>query len=258
MNPKLEPEFKIKNEMKLRVQIIIAAVFLLFTGFAKAQDDEFQDLRVLYMDQKYDKLISKAEGYVNKDKTRKNPEPYLYLSKAYFEISKLEEYNKKYPPEKAFREAMKWATKYRRKDREGEIYDDNDFYFNELKKAVIEEAAGLMSDDKFSRAKRYYSSITSFDPDDPGAWLMLGYSQIKMRAMMEAKIALEEAGRVMHRVDMTKLNSVERKLLLDGVLGYSDYLMEQGMRDSARTTLDLAKPALEGDPEFDMFFNRVN
>ena len=244
--------------MKFRIQIVTAAIFLFIGGIVKAQDDEFQDLRVLYMDQKYEKLISKAEAYVNKDKTRKNPEPYLYLSKAYFEISQLEEYSKKYPSEKAFREAMKWATKYRRKDREGEIYEDNDFYFNELKKAVIEEAAGLMSDEKYSRAKRYYSSITTFDPDDPGAWLMLGYSQVKMRAMMEAKVALEEAGRVMHRVDMTKLNSVERKLLLDGVLGYSDFLLEQGMRDSARTTLDLAKPALEGDTEFDMYINRIN
>ena len=244
--------------MKFRVQMIIAVALLFVAGFAKAQEDEFQDLRVLYMDQKYEKLISKAEAYVAKDKTRKSPEPYLYLSKAYFEISQSEEHNAKYPPDKAFRDALKWASKYRRKDKEGEIYDENDFYFNELKKSAIEEAAGLMSDQKYSRAKRYYDGITSFDPGDPGAWLMLGYCQVQMRAMQEAKLTLIEAGRVMHTANMEKLNSTDRKLLLSGVTYYSDYLIEQGMKDSARTTLDLARPALDGDSEYEMYLKKVN
>lgn len=244
--------------MKFKIQIIIAAAFLFVAGFAKAQEDEFQDLRVLYMDQKYEKLISKAEGYVAKDKTRKSPEPFLYLSKAYFEISQLEEYNAKFPPEKAFRDALKWASKYRRKDKEGDIYDENDFYFNELKKAAAEEAAGLMSDQKYSRAKRYYSGITSFDPDDAGAWLMQGYCEVEMRSMQEAKLTFQQAGRVMQTVNYEKLNSTERKLLLSGVTNYSDYLIEQGMRDSARTTLDLVKPALDGDTEYEMYLKKVN
>lgn len=244
--------------MKVNIQIVIAAVFVFVAGFAKAQEDEFADLRILYMDQKYEKLISKAEGYVAKDKTRKSPEPYLYLSKAYFEMSQLDEYAEKYPPDKSFRDALKWASKYRRKDKEGNIYDDNDFYFNELKKSAIEEAGGLMSDQKYSRAKRYYDGITDFDPTDAGAWLMLGYCQLQMRSMQEAKLTYQEAGKAMYTANLEKLNSTERKLLLNGVINYADYLIEEGMKDSARTTLDLARPALDGDSEFEMYLQRVN
>ena len=244
--------------MKFKTQIVLAAAFLFVAGFAQAQDDEFEDLRVLYMDQKYEKLISKAEGYVNKDNFRKSPEPYLYLSKDYFEMSQLEEFAEKYPPDKAFRDALKWASKYRRKDKEGAIYQDHDFYFNELKKSAIEEAGGLMSDQKYSRAKRYYDGITDFDPTDPGAWLMLGHCQVQMRSMQEAKLTYQQAGKAMHAANMEKLNSTERKLLLNGVINYSDYLIEQGMKDSARTTLDLARPALDGDSEFEMYLNKVN
>lgn len=244
--------------MKLNIQIICTAAFIFVAGFAKAQEDEFEDLRILYMDQKYEKLISKAEAYVDKDKTRKSPEPYLYLSKAYFEMSQLEEYNEDYPPDKAFRDALKWASKYRRKDKEGEIYDENDFYFQELKKSAIEEAGGLMSDQKYSRAKRYYDGITDFDPNDAGAWLMLGYCQMQMRSMQEAKLTFVEAGKVLNSANMDKLNSTERKLLLDGVINYSDYLIQEGMKDSARTTLDLAKPALDGDSEYEMYLDKVN
>ena len=243
--------------MKFKIQIVIAAAFVFVAGFAKAQEDEFSDLRILYMDQKYEKLISKAESYVEKDKTRKSPEPYLYLSKAYFEMSQSEEFADKYPPDKAFRDALKWASKYRRKDKEGEIYDENDFFFNELKRSAIEEAGGLMSDQKYSRAKRYYDGITDFDPNDAGAWLMLGYCQMQMRSMQEAKITFVEAGKVLRTANMDKLNSTERKLLLNGVINYSDYLIEEGMKDSARTTLDLAKPALDGDSEYEMYLKKV-
>lgn len=247
--------------MKFTYFLLFSALFILFAKTTAAQDEAqsntYEDLRNLYMDQKYEKLIAKAERYVSNDKTRKDAEPYLYLSKAYFEISQNEEFNEKFPPDKAFRDALKWASKYRRKDKEGQIYDDNDFYFNELKKSAIEEAGGLMSDEKYSRAKRYYDGITDFDPNDAGAWLMLGYCQIKMRAAQEAKMAYTEAGKVMQNLGEARLNSTEKNLLREGVINYADVLINDGMRDSARTTLDLAKPVLDGDTEFDMYYKKV-
>lgn len=248
--------------MKLRLPVIIAAAFVIFTNLAKAQEeqteDQYEDLRVLYMDQKYEKLISKAEHYVENDKTRKDAAPYLYLSKAYFEMSQNEEYAEKYPPDKAFRDALKWASKYRRKDKEGVLFKENDFYFQELKKSAIEEAGGLMSDQKYSRAKRYYDGICDFDPNNAGAWLMLGYCQLQMRATQEAKMAYTEAGKVLSTQPMESLNSTDLKLLREGVLNYADVLVNDGMRDSAKTVLDLAKPALDGDSEFDMYYKKVN
>ncbi len=236
----------------------VLATSLVFVAFYAKSQDQFEDLRILYMDEKYEKLISKGTSYAENDKTRKSPEPYLYLSKAYFEISQLEKYNEDYPPEKAFRNAMKWAAKYRRKDKEGVLYRENDMYFQELKKSAMNEAAGLMSDEKYSRAKRYYDGICDFDPEDAGAWLMLGYCQLKIRNVTEAKMNYKQAGVVLNTRDMTSLTSTERNLLLEGVLNYSEYLTSEGMRDSARTTLELAHPALEGDSEFLMHYNGTN
>ena len=115
-----------------------------------------------------------------------------------------------------------------------------------------------MSDEKYSRAKRYYDGICDFDPEDAGAWLMLGYCQAMIRNQTEAKLNFKQAGQVMHTRDMTTMNSTERKLFLNGVITYHDYLIEQGMRDSARTVLELAHPALEGDSEFLMYYNGTN
>ena len=243
--------------MNIRFSLILFCLAFLSFSLSAQDEGEFEDLRILYMDGKYEKLLGKAERYTDKDDTRKDPTPYLYLSKAYFEMSRLEEYAEDYPPEKCFRNSLKWASKYRRKDKDGSLFAEHDLYFRELKESAIIEAGGLMSDQKYSRAKRYYDAICDFDPEDPGAWLMLGYCKVQIRNVREAQIDFEKAGEVLHTRDLSTLNSVERKLLREGVFTYSDYLVEQSMRDSARTTLELVKPVLEGDNEFDMKYSKL-
>ncbi len=243
-------------DLNKRISILIALICM--SLLCNAQKDElFEDLRNLYMDEKYEKLITKGEKYLANDDTRKDPTPYLYLSKAYYEISLQEEYAKDYPPEKAFTSSLKWASKYRKKDPDGTLFRENELFFDELKKAAMGEAAGLMSDQKYSRAKRYYDAICKFDPEDIGARFMLGYCLHQMKAAMEASIALKEAGRLMHTVNMEGLSSGDKKILREGVVRYSDYLLEAGMRDSARVTLQLAEAVLAGDSEYDMLVRRA-
>lgn len=238
---------------------IVAACVLLFANMnVYAQSDEdFEDLRNLYIDEKYEKLISKGERYLGKTDTRKEPAPYLYLSKAYYELSRMEDMKEEYPPEKTFANALKWATKYRKKDPEGVLFRENELFFEELKKTALLDAAGFMSDQKYSRAKRYYDSMTKFDPDDAGAWLLLGYCQAQMRSMTEANMTFKTAGEVLHSTDVSNLNIQDKKTLREGGINYAEYLIEEGRRDSARATLDLLAPALQGDSEFDMLYRKV-
>jgi len=246
--------------MKKKFQIgLLLSIFIIGVSFhGISQDDEFDDLRILYMDGDYEKLIKKSERYTDKDDTRRSAEPYLFLSKAYYEISMDEKYHEDYRPDRAFRDALKWAKRYRRYDPEGALFEENDLYFRELKESAFRSAAAQMAEEKYSRARRFYDAIADFDPEDPGAWLMLGYCKVKERNVREAELSFEEAGKVMSTRDLTTLNSVEKDIFLKGVLQYSDYLLNESMRDSARTTLQMAVPALEGDPEFDTAYQKLN
>ena len=83
---------------------------------AQAQKHVYEDLLVLFVDEKYEKCIYKAEGYTQGDDTKKDALPFLYVSMCLFEMSKQEKYNADYP--KASRDAIKWAEKYRKKDKD--------------------------------------------------------------------------------------------------------------------------------------------
>ncbi len=244
--------------MKINQALALTVYLLFIVAAASAQTDkDYQDLRTLYIDEKYEKLIAKGERYLGKSDSRKDPAPYLYLSKAYYEISRMEEMHDEYPPEKSFANAMKWATKYRKKDPDGVLFRENEMYFEELKKSALEEAAGYMADQKYSRAKRLYDGITKFDPDDAGAWLLLGLCQMEMRSMTEANMTLKKAGEVLHDADVSSYKAQDKATLRNGGLGYVNYLIEEGRRDSARSTLDLLRPALSGDQEFDLIDRRA-
>jgi len=55
---------------------------------AMAQKHVYEDLLVMYVDEKYEKCIAKAESYINADDTKRDALPFLYVSMCYYEMSR--------------------------------------------------------------------------------------------------------------------------------------------------------------------------
>ncbi|MCB0765446.1 MAG: hypothetical protein KDB84_12110, partial [Flavobacteriales bacterium] len=95
-------------------KLLLLAPLALFQLTAQAQKHVYEDLLVLFVDEKYEKCLGKAEGYTLMDDTKKDPLPFLYMSMCFMEMSKDEKYQADYP--KAAKDALKFAEKYRKKD----------------------------------------------------------------------------------------------------------------------------------------------
>ena len=89
-----------------RTLLVIMALAYTLSGVS--QKGVYEDLLVMYVDEKYEKCLGKAESYTLKESTRKDPLPYLYMSMCFFEMSKLEKFDEDYP--KAFRSSLKYAV----------------------------------------------------------------------------------------------------------------------------------------------------
>ena len=124
-------------------------------------------LEKLFMAEKYEDVAYKGENMIENDKYKKDPEIYLYISMAWYEISQFndEKMQEEYP--KALRDAFKFAARFIKKDREGVWYEDNSDYFEDLKKAGIADAAPFVDDDRKRRnAVSTYKYMTKATPDD--------------------------------------------------------------------------------------------
>lgn len=250
--------FETKKETFMLLRTLLAFMMVaLATPVIQAQED-YDDLLILYVDGDYEKLINKAEKYTDKSDTRRDPQPYLYLSKAYFEMSQKEEFQEEYP--KAFRDAMKYASKYRRKDKELEYWDINQEYFAELRAEAMREADLFMADKDprgLSQAARLYKYLADINPEDPATTMMYCAVLYQINRRGEADLLMRELGPKLDDLNVEKMDEAQQEMLKFGMIQYSRYLKEDGQLDSARVTMNLGHPYFKDDNEFKLAYEEI-
>lgn len=229
---------------------LIAATALLASVSLQAQKHVYEDLLVLYVDEKYEKCMEKALTYTENDATKKDPLPFLYVSMCNYEMSKVEKYAVDYP--KAGRDALKWAEKYRKKDKNKEFFNNYEDYWSSLNTMAGESGENLIDDPKgLSKAKANFDAMTGYYPENPGPWLMLAVVQYKSNLAKEGDLsvaafdkAIAEAG------DIKSLPKDQQKLLKNALIRYADHLVDKGDRSKARKYAEIGKDAFMEEPDF--------
>ncbi len=208
------------------------SIFLLVFTFiqtsnAQLTGGKYDKLFDLYILGDYEKCIKKATRYTERDKTKRDPEPYLYLSKSYLAVSQDRELQEYYP--RALKNALKHAYKLYRKDDETSLMEDNADFFEELKTVAVEEAMYNYNLNDFRKSAYFFKKILKFDPDDYTVQLMCGVAQVKARnrrtgtdnvnaALAALKKEMEENG---------VIEGSGSELLGDALVDYTQYLLEK-------------------------------
>jgi len=231
-------------------KFILLLSLLAFNLGLRAQKHVYEDLLVLYVDEKYEKCIFKAEGYTEADDTKKDALPFLYVSMCYHEMSKQEKFNVDYP--KAAREATKWAEKYRRKDKEREFWNNYEDFWMSLNTQALDEGENALDDPKgLSRARQIFTSMTKYHPENPGPWLLLAISQHKANLAKDADLSVKEFDKALAAAgDISTLPADQKKALKSALIRYADLMQEKGSKDMARKYVALGKDHFMDEADF--------
>lgn len=231
-------------------KFLTLTAFLLVQWSAFAQKHVYEDLLVLFVDEKYEKCLAKAEGYTMGEETKKDALPFLYMSMCFFEMSKDEKYAVDYP--KAKRDAVKYAEKYRKKDKDKEYFGNYEDYWAELNTASFQDGENFLDDPKgISKAKQIFDGMVGYYPENPGAWLMLAMSQYKSNLLKEGDLSMKEFDKAMTAAgDVGTLPKDQKTLLKNGLIRYADYLVSKGQRDRAKQYAALGKDHFMEEPDF--------
>ncbi len=229
---------------------LLLASFALLQFSLAAQKHVYEDLLVLFVDEKYEKCLAKAETYTLNDATKKDALPFLYMSMSFFEMSKLEKFAVDYP--KASRDALKFAEKYRKKDKEKEFFNNYEDYWSELNTRAMEEGENLMEDPKgLSKAKAIWDAMTGYYPENPGPWLMLAIAQYKGNMAREGDVSVQTFDKALTAAgDVSTLPPDQKKLLKNAVIRYADYMTSKGQRDQAKKYVAQLKDYFMEEPDF--------
>ena len=218
-------------------------------------ESELNQLLVWYVDGKYEKVLYKAIRYTEDDEQKKHPMPYLYMAKAYLGIHNSDDADLRESYEvdklKALKNALKYAGKFVKKDKEQEYIFEELEYIEDLRKETIIAAETEMDNGKFTKAKSYYKYLTTLDKEDPGAWMMYGTVFLTLKARRDADKAWEKARNLLLDQQARGLTEGQRDLLQYAFVTTIEKLDEMGDRAAAQDFISIGDDFIGGDREFE-------
>ncbi len=227
-------------------------LFLFFVGCtfgAQAQAPDYDDLLIYFADGDYEKLVDKAQKYKDGDDTKNDALPYLYASKAFYEMSKDQVYKDDFP--KAFNDAIGDAGKAVKKDKDGSVYSDNVAFFTELKSAVIEEIRNMVDAGDYNRLRGTVMKLQKLDPTDVGSYFLLTACQLQIKDKTGAKLTLKEAQERLDAVESVDgWRPVDFEMLRMGIYEYAAFLHSARQCDKAKEIMNKVKQWFEDDEIF--------
>lgn len=245
--------------MKLGKFLVMGAL-LVSTAFAQ----EYEDLKALYIDGKYDKLVDKAEKYTKKEKTQNDPLPYLYMAKGLFKISLdakwvADEHGKEVYGN-AEMDALNKFVMYKKKDK-GNVYRDiADPFMAELKGQLYEETQNYYETKVHKKVVGNMKKIQKIEPQNPGALLLKGLSEYGVANKAEGKKNVADAVNMIKAIKSIEDFSKEDQGLLEySLMAYTNFLLEQKDFSGAKSAIALGYQWFKGDEhkDYDALYNKV-
>lgn len=230
--------------MRRLLIFITLSLFLVQKYNAQSNNKAFDKMIFLFVDEKYEKCLKMSLGFTQNDNYKREALPYLYASMSFYEIARKDALMEKYP--KAMKDAMKYAYKYRKKDKELKYVGRYTDYFNELKDSSNQMAQHYYKTEDYRKAASTYKAIVRFDPNDKIMQLWWGLSEVKAKNAGEGDRNIELA---MEEIDE---NYIPSKVILwntaSGLEEYASYMESKGNYSGKRKGEKLAEKFKKYDP----------
>ncbi|MFM1931558.1 MAG: hypothetical protein RL226_861 [Bacteroidota bacterium] len=241
-----------------RMKHILPLTLFIFSGIFAGAQSNYDDLLELIVDKKYERCLYKAMKYTEEEKTTKDPLPYLYVSMAYFKIDQSEDETLKAKYDnKAFKESLKYAVKYRKKDKESLYYAEFAEFFSELREKTMVQAEQEMGEEKYTRSKGTYKYLCDIDANDVGAWIMKGYSEYMLKSKKDATLSWDEAKKIVSEGRAEGLRDEQLRLFKKGVITLAEMFDAEGSRSEAEAWLEIGKPFFENEKDFMVTYRTI-
>ncbi|UKN01665.1 hypothetical protein K6119_18235 [Paracrocinitomix mangrovi] len=239
--------------------VLLTCLLVGFVINANAQPPEYDDLVIYYADGDYEKLLKTAEKYTQKDETKSDALPYLYLAKCNFEMSKDQKWKDKFP--KAFNDAIRFAGNCIKKDERAgtSVVQDNLGFFTDLKIAVVEDIKNLVAEEAYMKLMGAIAKLHRFAKDDVGSYFLKAGAQYMENDKSGGKITEKEAWEKLDAIQSVEnWRSIDFEMLKVGVLVYCKAKIQvMRLKDDAVELLGRVKQWLEHDSEFMAYYDEV-
>jgi tetratricopeptide (TPR) repeat protein len=158
---------------------------------------------------------------------------------------------------KSFKQSLKYAGKFRSKDKEDAYFAEYQEYLDQLRQRAVQEADPAMDQEKYTGAKLYYKYLVKFDETDPGAWTLQGYCELRLKRKKEAAESLAMAKQIISESGVGHLSDIQMDIFKTALIMLAEGLDEMGDRTQAREWMELGLDYFKEDNEYLVTYDTI-
>ena len=246
-----------KNNPMKNILTVLSFLFLSATSFAQSPD--YDDLRILFADANYEKLVKVASGYTEKDKTKKDPIPYLWCAKGLYQVSLSGTDNEKF--KNAFKDAIKYLSKgmkYDLKYNEGSNLDDHKEFIDKFQLSVFETIDNELNDGNYRKSFGITIKYQKISLQTVGAKYLMGACKYLDQDKTSARTLWQEADVLLKATESLEgWSEADVKMLKAGLLTSGMALKNSRQGDKAKALLNKAAHWFEEDSEWQEKYDEI-
>lgn len=246
-------EFKTKNMKTLLFTLIFSSIAILSFG-----QGTYDDLRILYADGNYEKLVQQAEKYTLKDDTKKDPMPYLWMGKGLYKLSLQGDVDPEF--NNAFKDALGAINKFLKYDKDGQYMADEDNYefVTTIQKSLYERIDNEVGADNYRKAFSWVIKYKKISNNIIGEMYMEGACKFKTDDKSSAFTLWREADKLVEGItSMDSWTESDIDMFRLGVLKTAECMVSVKQVDKAKILLNKVAQWFEGDEDFKQAYDEI-
>lgn len=232
-------------------------LFISLSLFSIGQQS-FDDLKILYADGNYEKLVKEAEKYCERDDTKKDPMPFMWLAKGYYKISISGNPDPEY--KNAFKDALGAMSKFLRNDKDGtaRMDDDNAEFLDLIQSSLMEQIDNELTIENYRKAYSWVLKYKKVSDNLIGEMYLEGACKFRTGDKSSAFALWRDAEKLISEVTSTESWSAsDLKILKVGVLESAECLVSVRQVDKAKALLNKVAPLFEDDKDFKAKYDEI-
>lgn len=237
-------------------------LFILFIGFfysfgAFAQPDTgYDDLKILFADENYEKLVRQCEKYMEKDDTKKDPLPYLWMTKALYAIDISGSDNDNF--KNAFKDGISYLGKCFKYDTDGMVQDEHSDFIDEFSMACVERITNDISAEDFRKAYGWTVKYKKIARNEAGVLFMEGALKFRNGDKGGANTAWKDGNKLLDETtSIEDWAKADVRLLRQGVIESANAMVAGRQLDKAKDLLNKVAPWFEEDENFKEAYDAI-
>lgn len=235
---------------------LVVIIALLTTKVLFGQGPEYNDLRILYADGNYEKLVRASEKYTLNDKTKTDPLPYMWMARGLYKVSLSGTDKEEY--KNAYKDAIGVLGKSIKYDKSGDVQREYAEFFDEFKGSLVEAIKNELDAGNFKGASPWVLKYFKLNLKSPGAKYLDGVCKFRNSDKSGANTAWKEADLIMKEItDISSWSQADKDLLMLGAMYVADCYVSIKQVDKAKAILGKVAQWFEADETFKAKYDEI-